>query len=169
MKKIIAGGVLTGIIVSIWLIGGFSVLVLLKLDLPKATLRTLTGALGLVILFTGVWIGIKSAKKEHESERFTYFDAFKSGFIISVIVAVIVSLASLIYVTFINPHFADDMVKEAALSLKASGASHQQVTEHLNAVRNEFSRRSQIINPLIVQTAAGTIFSLILAFFLKKK
>ena len=169
MNQAIKWGVFTGTIVTIWLFGGYSILTSISLNLPKVTLRTLTGLLGLVILFIGVFCGMKAAKAKISGDGFSYFVAFKSGFIVAVIVAIIVSLVSFLYVQLINPHLPDDMVKEAETSLKTSGATTEEISRKLSAVRKEFSAQAQLIAPLIVQTVAGSIFSLILAFFLKKK
>lgn len=101
--------------------------------------------------------------------QFSYFMAFRSGLTVAIIVAIMVSLASFVYVKFINPQFAEDMMKEAETSLKTSGASNQEISEKLTRIQKEFSLSSQIIAPLIVQTLAGTVFSLYSHFSSKTK
>jgi len=154
---------------ALWLLAGFSILASLSLSIPKVTLRTLTGLLGLVILFTGILYAMRGVKAKISPNRFSYFMAFKSGFMVAVIVAIVVSFASFLYLKFINPGLPEDMVREAEASLKASGATAEEISGKLIAVRKEFSMQAQIIAPLVVQTVAGSIFSLILAFFLKDK
>ena len=169
MKPVIKWGLLTGLFVAVWLLAGYSILASLSLSVPKVTLRTLTGLLGLVILFTGILYAMKGMKAKISPNKFSYSMAFKSGFMVAVIVAIVVSFASFLYLKFINPGLPEDMVREAGASLKASGATAEEISEKLIAVRKEFSIQAQIIAPLVVQTVAGSIFSLILAFFLKDK
>ena len=169
MRSSIPTGILTGLIVSIWLISGFALLTALPLQLPQATLRTLTGVLGLVILFIGILYAVKNSKARMADNQFSYFMAFRSGLTVAIIVAIMVSLASFVYVKFINPQFAEDMMKEAETSLKTSGASNQEISEKLTRIQKEFSLSSQIIAPLIVQTLAGTVFSLYSHFSSKTK
>lgn len=162
-------GIITALFVTIWLFGMFTLLNSLSLNMPKATLRTLTGALGLVVLFIGILLGMKSARAKVESGQFDYFKAFGTGIIITLIVALTVSIVSFLYAKWINPNLAEDMVKEATNSLKSSGAGIEETAKKLESVRKEFSPQSQLIAPLIVQTAAGSLFSIILAFFIRNK
>ncbi|HEX4850179.1 MAG TPA: DUF4199 domain-containing protein, partial [Puia sp.] len=83
--------------------------------------------------------------------------------------AICLSLASLIYLKFINPGFQDDMIREARSSLVSSGANQVEIERKLSSVREEFSVQSQATAPLIVQTLAGALFSAILAIFIRKK
>ena len=164
----IRNGLLTGVALTTWLFGGFSFLKSLSLDTPLSTLRTLTGVLGLVILFIGIFYGVKKSR-DNSSHKFTYLQAVKSGVIISIIVAIMVSTFSFLYVTTINPDFANDMVKEAEQSLKQSGAAPEEISRRLVSIREEFSVSSQIIIPLIAQSTMGTVFSFVLAIFLRSK
>ncbi len=113
--------------------------------------------------------GISKAKTSRKGDNFSYWQALKIGITISLIVAIIVSLASLLYVTVINPGFTNDMVSEAELTLKKSGAGTAEITKKLSAVRNEFSVAGQTIGSLIVQSITGTIFSLVLGLFYRSK
>jgi len=154
--------------VSIWLFGGFTVLALLITSVPHVILRTLTGALGLVILFTGIYYAMRNQRQMQYGHGYTYLQALGTGVCIAVIVAIIVSAFSGIYV-YANPGFTRDMVNEAETSLRQSGASQAVINQKLAGIKNEFSLRQQIINPLIVQTTMGTVFSLIAAAFMKVK
>lgn len=162
-------GLITASCVTIWLFGMFTLLNSLPLQAPKATLRTLTGALGVVVLFIGIMLGMRSVRGKVESGMFGYTMALGSGIIITLIVALTVSIVSYLYAKWINPNLAEDMVKEAANSLKAAGASVEATVKKLDSVRKEFSPQSQLLAPLIVQTVAGSLFSIILAFFLRTK
>src|ERR1700729_2726646 len=159
MKNVFKRGLFTGIIVTIWLFGAYAIVTALPLNIPKPTLRTLTGLLGLVILFLGVLSGMKAARSAIPAEQFNFYTAFKSGFIVAFMVAIVVAFSALIYLKFINPNMPEDMVREAEASLKASHAKADEISSRLIAVRKEFSIQGQLIAALIVQTVAGSIFS----------
>lgn len=169
MRHTLKGGLLTSLYLIVWLFGGFTILRLLSIPISTGSLRTLTGALGLVILFIGILQSMKAARKSSLDKSFGYWAAFKSGFFVALIVAICLSLASLIYLNFINPRFQDDMIREAKASLESSGANPEDIERKLRMVRDEFSIKSQSTAPLIVQTLAGSLFSAILAFFFRKK
>jgi hypothetical protein len=169
MSQALKWGIITALCVVVWLFGMFAILNALPLSIPKTILRTVTGALGLVVLFIGIGLGMRSVRGKVEAGKFDYFTALGSGIIITLMVAVIVSIVSFLYVKWINPHIAEDMVKEAANSLKAAGAGVEETAKKLDVVREEYSPQSQLVAPLIVQTIAGSLFSIILAFFLRKK
>jgi uncharacterized protein with PQ loop repeat len=155
----------TGLLVSLWLVGGFTLLSFVFTSIPHLILRTLTGVLGLVVLFTGIYYAMRAEKQKNQG-ILTYTQALKTGLFISVITAVMVSIASGIYVS-LNPSFAADMVREAETSLKASGASATVINQKTAAVYSEFSVARQMVGPLIVQTVMGGVFSLIVSAFIK--
>lgn len=169
MIESIKKGLLVGTIESIWLLGGFSALKLLFSDAPQSILRTLTGLLGLVILFAGILYGIKKVRDHSHPENFSYLQSVKTGAIISVVVGVMVSVFSLAYVTLINPGFANDMVREAEKSLAGSRLPADVIHQKLESVRSEFSTARLVVAPLFVQPVMGVLFSLIISLFLKKK
>jgi hypothetical protein len=164
-KSAITGALITAVIISFWLIGGFSFLSVFFSQTPKVKLRTLTGGIGLILLFIGVLIAIRSAKQHFHGRKFSYLMALQSGLTVSVIVAIVVSFFSFIYLYFFNPAFTADMVNEAKNSLQASGASSEEIASKLAHVKREYSLPALIIAPLIVQTAAGSVFSLLISLF----
>ena len=162
-------GLLVGTIESVWLLSGFSFLKWLSLNIPQAKLRALTGLLGLVILFVGILYGLKKTRDNSVNADFTYLKSLKTGMIISVVVALMVSLFSLVYVTLINPDFSVDMMREAEASLKLSGASPSEIEQQVGNIKAEYSTLRLTTAPLIVQPIAGTVFSLILSIFFRSK
>src|SRR5438270_12676509 len=106
---------------------------------------------------------------EDGPHEFAYGSAIKTGFTISLAVAVIVSLVSLLYITIVNPNFAEDMVREAADSLKKSGAGPAETAKKLEAVKRQFSIPGQMMASLIVQSVAGFLFTLVIGAFVYTK
>src|SRR5712664_2591263 len=91
MTKEIRIGIATAGILCVWLFGGFYLAGSMHLGGRLSNLRAITGLLGLVVLFTGVFFGIRKGKGENQ--QFTYWQALKTGVIISLTVAVVISIA----------------------------------------------------------------------------
>jgi hypothetical protein len=166
MTEKLRTGLITGTLESIWLLGGFSLLKRLATDTPMASLRAVTGLFGLMILFVGILYGMKRMMPEAGGER-PYLKLVKTGVVISLTVACMVSLFSLVFVTLINPGFSDDMVREAERSIQSSGVSPAEVAARLERARAEFSTVSLVVAPLILQPVMGTLFCLVLALFFR--
>lgn len=165
-KEIIKTGFATAVILCVWLFGSFYISGSLQLGSRLAMIRAVTGLLGLVVLFVGILFGIRKAREENQA--LTYGKAFTTGLIISVIAAVVLSIVAGLHVV-IYPQYTADMIREAEQSLKQSGLSAGEVNKKLESVKMEYSFAMQMVQPLIVQTIAGSIFSFILSFFFKGK
>src|ERR1041385_9090081 len=105
MNNIIRIASATGISLITWLYGGFFILKFIFQPNDPTSVRAITGFLGLIILFVGVRQGIKKAQVAAGSNGLTYFDCLKTGFFISISIAVMISLFGLLYMTVINPDF----------------------------------------------------------------
>lgn len=165
-KEIIKTGLATAGILCVWLFGSFYISGSLHLGSRLGTIRAVTGLLGLVVLFIGVLLGIRKAREENQT--LTYGKAFTTGLIISVIVAVVLSVVAGFHV-IIRPQYTEDMIREAEQSLRQSGLAASEVNQKLESVKREYSFAMQMMQPLIVQTIAGAFFSFILSFFFKTK
>src|SRR5882762_1279594 len=105
MKKEIRIGIATAGILCVWLFGGLYLIGSMHLADRLSYLRAITGLLGLVVLFAGVLFGIRKAKEENQT--FTYWQALKTGVIISLTVAVIISVVGGLHF-FLHPQYVDD-------------------------------------------------------------
>jgi hypothetical protein len=166
MRKEIKIGLATAAILCIWLFGSFYLSGSFHLGDRRETIRAVTGLLGLVVLFSGVLFGIRRAQEENQ--EINYWTAFKTGLTISIIVAVVLSVVAGLHV-LVYPQYTNDMIREAEASLKQSGLSSDEIDKKLASVKMEYSFGMQMIQPLLVQTIAGSLFSAILSFFFRTR
>ena len=166
VRKEIKIGIATGGILCVWLFGGFYLAGNLHLAGRLSNVRAITGLIGLVVLFAGVFLSIRKGKEENQD--FTYWQAVKTGVIVSLTVAIVISFAGGLHV-LLYPQYANDMVKEAEQSLRQSNLTVDEINTKLESVRKEYSLFMQMTQPLIAQSVAGTLFSIILSFFFRTK
>lgn len=165
MSKEIKLGLATAAILFIWLFGGYYLAGSI-FGGRLSNLRAITGLVGLVFLFAGIFLGIRRARQENQT--LTYWHALRTGIIISITVAVVISVAGGLHF-FLNPYYANDMISEAEQSLRQSNLSPSELNEKLDSVKLQYSFPMQIIQPLIAQSVAGIFFSAILSFFFRTK
>ncbi len=135
--------------------------------MQPANIRGVAGLLTIVIQAVGIYIGMSQVKLQQGS--ITYGQAFKTGFTMAIITALIVSLFSFTYCTVINPGYASYMVNEAHKTMLSGGETPAQIQKNLAGVRTEFSTGGQVMEALIGQLVMGTAISLIIAPFIKTK
>ena len=170
MRPSYKSGIITGIAVGLFAVSAFSFFNWLNTKngwgIQPATVRGISGLLTILIQGIGIYFSMAGTKKLLNGV-ISYGQAFKAGFTVAIITAVITAFCGLIYCTIINPGYGDYMVNEAHKAMIASGKSSKQIAGELAGVRWEFSTGGQIIQALVAQTAVGTVISLIMAIFIK--
>lgn len=136
--------------------------------LQASNVRGLGGLMTILIQGIGIFISIKKVRTTLGG-TISYGQAFKTGFTIAIMTALITSCASILYCTVINPGYQDFMIADALKTMQANHETPQQINMHLEAVRNEFSTKTQFTEALIGQFVMGTAISLILAPFMRGK
>jgi Protein of unknown function (DUF4199) len=172
MKPPYKYGIITGIMVGLFAIGFFSAFNWFNTrygwGMQAANVRGVSGLLTVIILGTGIYfsmLGVKSA----QNGDITYGQAFKAGFTVAVITALITAFFGFIYCTIINPGYGDYMLNEARKTMIAAGKSPKQIADELISVKWQFSTTGQVIQALAAQSVVGTIISLIMGIFIKSK
>ena len=171
MKSTLKFGLVTGIISSVILLGLFSILTALNdkngWGFQASTIRGIGGLLSIPIQAIGIYMAMQNIKKL--TGVLTYGQALKTGLIVAATIAVVVALFSFIYCQFINPGFADYMVKDAQKAMIANGYSQQRINSESAAISKEFSTGAQVGESLVGQFGTGAIISLIIGIFIKTK
>jgi hypothetical protein len=173
MRSFFKYGLATGLISGMWGICSFSFVNWLNRSffhqgIAAANIRSVSGLFSIVILVIGIYWGIREEKRK-SANALPYGRAVKTGVIISLITAVMVSLFTFLYCTVINPGYADFMVRDAQQALTSAGLSPDEIRKRLVSVRKEFSTGAQIGMAFIGQLIMGTIASLVIGIFLKTK
>ncbi len=171
MKSTIKFGLITGVISGIFLFGYFSLGVWLNTKynwgMQTENIRGVGGLISIPIQAIGIYLAMQNVKKL--TGVLTYLQAIKTGLLVAVTVAIIIALFSFFYCRFINPGFAEYMVKDALKAMVASGESQQQINQDLVSVAKQFTTSAQVMEALVGQFGTGLIISLILGLFAKTK
>jgi len=172
MKPAYKTGIKTGLAAGIFAISCFSLFNWLNTKngwgIQPATIRGISGLVTILIQGVGIYFSM-SGTKTVQSGSLSYGAAFKAGFTVAVITALITAFCALVFCTVINPGYSDYMINEAHKDLAASGESVKQIAQDMVAVRWEFSVGGQVTAALVAQTFIGTIITLILGIFMKSK
>ena len=173
MKTITKYGLWIGLISGLWGIISFTFVswlngVFFHKSIPAADIRSSSGLFSILILVLGIYWGIREEKRKMNN-ALTLGRAVKTGIMISLITAVLVSISAFLYCTKINPGYADFMVLDAQKSLIEAGKSPDEINQRLVSVKKEFSTGAQVGMALIGQVVMGTIASLIIGLILRTK
>ena len=167
MKQSLRYGAVLGLIQVVWLWGGFQLLKALAGGVPHGKLRAITGLVGMVVLFFGVFGAIR--REARTRGGLPYGQGLKVGALVSLTVAVIVALSSLLFVTVIAPGEAAQMIEEVGNAARQAGASPEEIARQLEGARREFSPAGQVAAAFVAQSVMGTLFSAVLAAFFRPK
>lgn len=172
MKPAIKFGTGTGLASGIWALCTFAIIGwlfhLLHITVPAAHIRAYGGLFSILILVTGIYLGMQAVKKNNE-QLISYGLAVKTGIVISVITGIVVALFSYLYCTVINPGYQAFMVSETEKALQTAKASPAVISRQLASAKNEFSTTSQVMMALIGQIVVGSIASLVIGLFMRTK
>jgi hypothetical protein len=171
MKSTLKFGLLTGTISVVWLFGSFTLFTWLSgkygWAIQASTIRGIAGLISIPIQAIGIYMAMQNVKQI--TGLLTYGQAIKTGLIVALTIAIIVSIFGFLYCTVINPGYAEFMVHDAQKAMIAKGESQQDISQGSAAVREEFSAKMQIIESLVGQFVTGTIISLVIGIFIKTK
>ena len=173
MKSFIKYGLWTGLISALWGIVSYTIVGWLNgtyfhKRIPAADIRSVSGLFSILILIIGIYWGMKEEKRKM-GNTIDFGRAVKTGIMISLITAIIVSITTFLYCTTINPGYADFMVRDAQQALIAAGKSPDEINQRLISVRKEFTTGAQVGMALVGQLVVGSIASLIIGLVVRTK
>jgi hypothetical protein len=128
------------------------------------------GCAGLAVAIVVTVLGIKARRSEvPEGEAFGYGAALGAGVLISVVSTFLYSIFFYVYNAFINTGFNELMIQDAMDKMQAKGVSGAQADNIEKGMRFMMSPGIQAASNLVFGVIFGTILSLIIAAFLKRK
>ncbi|HXH18591.1 MAG TPA: DUF4199 domain-containing protein [Chitinophagales bacterium] len=162
MKPYLKYAIITSAVIIIWTI----VLYVSELD------RTHAGQYLNWLNYPVMFLFIALAMREQKTLNGGYIDfgdAFKTGLLMMVVVAVIMSAFTYVYFTYINPDFIDFASEKARESMEERDLSDEEIEQGMEFMKIFMSPAAMTVMALFGNIIIGAIFSLILAFFMKKK
>ncbi len=114
-------------------------------------------------------LGIREKRNIDFKGRLEFADGVKSGFVISLIFGAITALFFVIYGSFINPEYLDNLIMFERSKMIAQGISENEIGPKIDAMRTMNTLPIQPVFQFIGSIFSGLAISIIGTAILKKK
>lgn len=122
-----------------------------------------------VVLVLCIVVGTRCYRDNALGGTMSYSQALIVGIVISISTGIIYALYNVITIGFVYPNFLDDMVREGASRIQASGLTSQETTELVASMKRDATVPKIAVGNLIRLSIVGVIFSIITSIFLRRK
>lgn len=124
---------------------------------------------GLAVSFACLYLGLKARREEvPPTEAFGYGRAFGNGVMIVLFSSLFGIVTNFVYFQFINPGFADLLIRAESLKLEEKGMSGAQIEQVEKVMRFMLSPGLQTVSGFVGGMIMGTILALIAAALVKR-
>ncbi len=165
MKLEVKFGLITGIGICIWVLLEYA----LGFHNENLEMGKYSGYFSSIIPVTALFIAIKTRRDKINDHTLTLREGVGTGFIISLITAVITTIFFYIYNHYINPGWMDMALEYETKSLLASGMSKADIEKRMveyNEMRSDLAQAAYMFFSTMLM---GLIFSLIISLILRKR
>ena len=157
-------GIFTSFLLFIWMILVYTLII------PNFhQSKMFIGFLALIFPAIGIYFGIKERRDKSNFGFIKFKDAFRTGVVITFILAVMIVLFMYAYYKFVNPGYVNYVAYETEKALMSENLSRQIIDEEVATVKYKFRFDIQIIQQLLYVLIGGILISLIAAQILKKE
>jgi len=165
MKSEIKFGLIVGLGTCTWILGEY----FLGFHNEHYEVGQYTGYLSAIIPIYFIYKGIKQKRDKELGGQLFFGKAFLTGFLISLIAAIIITIFMLIYNKYINPDWMTMATKREELKLLEQGSSPMVVQEKMQEFQKMSSVTSQLIYTFFGILGMGLIITAIESLFLKRR
>lgn len=117
----------------------------------------------MILLFGGILFAIFLTRKKQG--YLEYKAAVKSGIVSALLFGLVMCVFTFIYYKFINPGFVDYLIAEAEKTWRQQAATEEKIKQSIEVYRSAYTP----FRAFMVSVFMGTLLSLVLSIFLKKK
>lgn len=126
------------------------------------------GYISLIIPVVGIYLGIKERREKSNFGYIKFAEAFRTGIVISFIMAVSIVFFIYGYFKFINPNYVNYLAAEVEKTLLNRNAARQDINANLDFLKHQFNFYEQIIQQFLIVLLGGIAISFIVSMLLKK-
>ncbi len=156
-------GIFTSFILSVWMIIEYTLLV------PNFhELGMYLGIISILIPVIGIYLGIRERREKTNFGYITFGESFRTGIVISFIVAIMIVLFTYAYYEYLNPNYVNYLSAETEKALIKQNAGRDEINAAVTVIKYQFSFNVQIIQQLLFILLGGTAITFILSMILKK-
>ena len=152
-------GLITGVVLAI-----LSVI----LQLTDLAQNTWVGLFNWVILFAGIFLGIKEYKAQNEGFM-SFGEGTKTGVIVAAVAGLFTSIFSYIYFTFVDPTALEKIRDLQITAMEDRGMSDAEIEQAMSVAGMFTSPGAIALMGLLFTVIVGLVFALIISAFLKKE
>ena len=157
-------GMFTSFILFIWMIFEYTLLV------PNFhELGLYIGIVAILIPVIGIFLGIRERREKTNFGYISYGEAFRTGIVITFIVAVMIVLFTYAYYEYMNPNYVNYLAAETEKALIKQNAGREEINAAVTIIKYQFSFNVQIIQQLLFILLGGTAITFIVSMILKKE
>lgn len=162
MKRLAIYGILTGLATAGWTYLEYF------FGFYETGISRYTGYFTLLILLTGLIMGMRAYRNEEKNGVISFWEAVKAGMVIILLAAMIQGGYNYWYYAHLNPGFIDFMVEKRQQALQQGQATASQVAAQVRQLRAYYQPLSLAFRTFAGFMATGIIFTLITAALLKR-
>ncbi len=156
-------GLFSSFLLFVWMIFEYTLLV------PNYhELGSYIGIVAAIIPVIGIYLGIREKRFKTNFGYITFGEAFKTGMVITFIIAVLIVIFTYVYYEYINPDFVNYLAAETEKSLLQNNAGRDEINAAVTIIRYQYSLNVQIIQQLLFILVGGALISFIISTLLKK-
>ena len=157
-------GMFTSFILFIWMIFEYTLLV------PNFhELGLYIGIVAILIPVIGIFLGIRERREKTNFGYISFGEAFRTGIVITFIVAVMIVLFTYAYYEYMNPNYVNYLAAETEKALIKQNARREEINAAVTIIKYQFSFNVQIIQQLLFILLGGTAITFIVSMILKKE
>ena len=160
MKTIIRGGILLGILVSIWtyIFGA------------AGMHKSMTGPLVFASVATLIELAVLAwALKRTAAEGRRWFGQVSAGTMLAFIGGCLILATSYVYMTQINPGMMAEAREASVAAMRATGMDEATIQQRLNPPGKVETPMAQAVTGFVMTVITGFVLSAILALFIRSK
>ncbi len=156
-------GLFSSFLLFVWMVFEYTLLV------PNFhELGSFIGIIAAIIPVIGIYLGIREKKIKTNFGYITFGEAFKTGIVITFIIAVLIVIFTYVYYEYINPDFVNYLSAETEKSLLQKNTGRDEINAAVTIISYQYSLNVQIIQQLLFILVGGSVISFIISMLLKK-
>ncbi|MCY7362303.1 MAG: DUF4199 domain-containing protein [Ignavibacteria bacterium] len=157
-------GIFSSFLLFIWMVIEYTLLV------PNFhEIGVYIGIVPVIIPVIGIYLGIKERREKINFGYITFKDAFRTGLVITFIVAIMIVLFIYVYYEFMNPNYVNFLAAETEKTLIKQNAGREEINAAVTIIKYQFSFNVQIIQQLLFILTGGTAITFILSMIMKRE
>lgn len=164
MKSEIRSGIALGLVFFLWLLLEY----FLGLHTTNIDYHPLVSWLFIVIVGVGINWALKAKRDRYFGGKITFFQAFKTGLFITLVMTIVSPLMHFFYTVMVNPMYFDTMLAHSQQMIEELNVDEVSKAKMLTRAMNENTLLYTMGNTAIVLFVSGFVMSFFASLLIKR-